>query len=481
MLSCEQLHQQLCPSSSRSSTATRAAFAFTALGALFSACSTTAYERGAWQRINTAERRTPDPRPTQSAADRRGPPDPGTAGFDGSLAGYVAHAVQHNPSLRAAFEDWRAAVHSIARARRLPEPTLGYGVFLRRIETRVGPQRQRFSLRQMVPWPGVLTAAADAAAGAAAAAESRFEARGLAVRQGVAEAYWALWLVRRTRVIKREQRELLIQLAALVRSRIEVGRAQLADAAQIDLEVSRLDDVLAGLDQREERARATLIEIVGGSAEIPTPTSEKAPGPALPQADVASLRASARNHPEVLQHRAMAEASDHRVRRARAEGLPSVVLGVDYIETGEAATSAVEDSGKDAVAVSVAISLPLWRNSYRREADSAAARAAAARARRRAAENRADAEVDRVLADVRNSARRIDLYRKTLIPQGDTVYAAVIGAYQSGTSSLASALIAQKNALEMRIQHASAQAEHARAWARLEALAGHQITHEENP
>ncbi len=82
---------------------------------------------------------------------------PDAPALDGSPEGYVQYALAHHPGLQASWQRWRAATHRIARERRLPMPTLTYGVFIREAETRVGPQRHRLSVRQRFPWPGELT------------------------------------------------------------------------------------------------------------------------------------------------------------------------------------------------------------------------------------------------------------------------------------------------------------------------------------
>ena len=451
------------------------------------ACATTAYERGVWQRLEAVEKRTgPASRPAAPVAPGSHHHGAETAGHqallaDGTLDSYLSYAAAHSPVLEAHFEDWRAAVHAIARSRRWPEPQLTYGLFLRQVETRVGPQRQRFGLRQMIPWPATLQAAADAAASAALAAERRFEAEGLALESRVAEAYWGLWQVQRTRAIRVEQRALLDQLAAMIRTRIEIGKASLADAAQLDLAIARLDDSLLLLDEDRHHGAAELRAVIGAPPDQAIPVVDSEPVIAVPAMTPAELRVSARSHPLITGHEAVAEMGEHDARRARAMGWPGLTLGLDYIDVGPATVGDQPDSGKDAVIATIGLSLPLWRGSYRSEARSAEARAAAARARQRAAVQHADSGIHHASTHVAATARRVRLYQRTLLPQSDTVYEAVIGAYQTGAAPLADALAAQRSILELRIQHVTAQADHARAWARLEAIVGREIARTEAP
>lgn len=398
----------------------------------------------------------------------------------GSLDSYVAYAMKRNPELRAAFEHWRATVHQIATTRRLPEPTLSYGLFVRRVETRVGPQRHRFSLRQMIPWPSKLRTAADAATAEASAAEQRFRAGALAIRRRVAAAYWAVWLIDRENGIKHKQRTLLRALSAAVRARVEIGKASLAELNQVDLSVSRLSDALKSLAARRRSARARLIDVIGAPADLPTPIKGSEPGKGLPHEQRAELERLALAHPAITALGFKATAELEKARHARTGGLPNIMLGLDYIETGPAAMAGVTDSGKDPVIVSIGLSLPLWRGSYDEQEAAARARAASWTATGRAARNKAIAGLHATLARLEDADRRIDTYRKTLIPQAETVYGAVTGTFQTGASSLANVLIAERDLLTLRLGLVRARADHATAWAALEHIVGRALAPKES-
>ncbi len=138
----------------------------------------------------------------------------------GTLGSYLAHALEQSPEVRAAFSQWKADVHRIARARRLPEPTLSFGYFIRSVETRVGPQRARVGLQQAFPWPTKLSAGADSAAAEAQVAEKKFQSRALAVRRVVTDAYYHLWMIRETRKIHEDHLIVLRGLAETTRARL---------------------------------------------------------------------------------------------------------------------------------------------------------------------------------------------------------------------------------------------------------------------
>ena len=397
------------------------------------------------------------------------------ADFDGSPEAYVEYALAHDRSLRASWERWRAATHRIASERRLPMPSITYGGFVSSVETRVGPQRHRLSVRQSFPWPGVLTAGADAAAMQARVMQREFEAAALEVRARVLTAYWRLWAVRGVRAIQAEQAELLEALSEAARARLTIGKASLADVQQLDLGRARLDDAILGLDEAEHEAAAMLLASVGAPPQSETPTRAEPPELELPSQGEAQLRGGLADHPRLARWRDQAAASDLRVREARNARLPGFAFGVDWIEVGPARMPNVADSGKDAVVINVGIELPLWQSNYAQDQKAHQADAAAARAEWAAARDRAAADLAVALSSIRDSARRATLHERTLIPQAQGVLESQLGEYVSGQSELAAILLAERDLLELRLELVRIHANHAIAWAELERIAGRSV------
>jgi len=253
--------------------------------ALFSSACAGTLERGLEADLAKRERHIA---PERTEPDSNGP----TTKFGGSLEQYVAYALENSPGLRAKFDEWRASTYRIAQQRRLPEPTFTYGYYVSRVETRVGPQRHRFSLSQAFPWPTVLTAGVDSASLEAESAKRRFDAAVLTVVRRVSTAYWKLWLIERTRQVQRDQREILNYLFESARVRMEVGHSSLADIGQIQLSVSRLTDTLAGLDEREWIAAAELTAAMGAPVANAVPTASDEPPLLLPTEQSTALRAA---------------------------------------------------------------------------------------------------------------------------------------------------------------------------------------------
>lgn len=393
--------------------------------------------------------------------------------LDGSLESYLSEATRRSPSLRAAFARWRAAVERIPQARRLPEPVLGYRYLFQPLDGALGPGRHRLGVSQELPWPTRLTAGADAESAAARAAQRRFEAARLALARRVTEAWVALWRVEQVRRVLADQVQVLDALSATTRARVATGGASLADLQQVDLAGARVADRLAGLDEEQRAGEAALAAALGVEAREDLPVSWDAPlGAGLPAEDEAALREAARSHPRVEALATMAEASEDRRRAASAERLPGAMLGLEWMDQPGGA-----DGGGDmmGVEVMVGVSLPLWQGAYGAAEEEARAEATAYEADAEDAARTAEAQVGQALAAVRDAERRIALYRATLIPQAQTAYEAVVGAYQVGGATIAATLRGQEDLLELGLGLIEAQVARAVAWARLEEAVGRPV------
>lgn len=393
---------------------------------------------------------------------------------DGSVDHAVAWAVGHRPRVIAAHARWEAAVHAIAQARALPQPMVGLGVFVRSVETRVGPQQARVSLEQALPWPGGLAARGDAAALEAQAAGAALDDVALVVAAEVEAAYWALWRVRRELVLHADHQEVLAGLADSVRGRVEVGRADLADLQQLELARARLDDTVASLHAQERIAEARLRGAMGIDDATVALATSSSPAVAAVAEEAPALAARVRATPRLAAAALRAEAAEAARRAAGAARLPDLVVGADWVVTGDVVDPPmpVSDSGKDAVMARVGVRLPLWQGTVGHQVHAAEARARALDAERADGEALALAAFEQAWVEVEDSARRAELVGGTLLPQARAAYASLLGQVAAGTGTVAQVLLLQRDLLDLSLARARARAEHASAWARLEALVG---------
>lgn len=392
--------------------------------------------------------------------------------LDGTVERYVAHAVVTNPSVRVAFARWQAAVHQISPAGTLANPTVDVAVFVRSVETRVGPQQARVSLSQAFPWPTELTARRGAAASEARAAQYAFDAMVRGVSAEVERAYWDLWELRATRSTHVSHLDVVQGLSTTVGARLEVGEATLADLQQVDLSNARLADHIATMASRERMLQAQLGRAAGVTDRADMPTTSEPPPTVSPAASLDELTDLALTHPSLQVALARTEAAQQQTRVARAQRMPGFRVGADWIATGTSEMPGVTESGKDAVAARVGVTVPLWQRAGAERVRSAHSQSSVAASQAEAIRQDLIATLDPVLAQLDDSARRVSLIEGTLLPQAQATYDSLLGSLAVGQGSIVQVLLTQRDLLELTVDTHAARAQHARAWATLHDLTG---------
>lgn len=222
-----------------------------------------------------------------------------------------------------------------------------------------------------------------------------------------------------------------------------MGQASLADLQQVELSRSRLEDTLATLTSEEGARTAALRAAVGAGVDA-APTSAEPVLVELPEGELAAT-----SHPRLRSLDAMASSAEHRARAAAGQRLPDLTVGADWIVTGPARVDGVADSGKDAIALGVGMTVPLWQGAYGHDVAAARHTEASLRARRLAGQDELQAAVEATAARVRDSARRVRLVEQTLLPQAQAAYEAVLGDYAVGRAPVSQTLLAQRDLLDL--------------------------------
>ncbi len=337
----------------------------------------------------------------------------------------------------------------------------------------MGAEPHRVGAEQWFPWPTKLSAGGQAAGLEARAAQRGFEAHALELAAAVASAYWELWRAHRQQAVLRDELEVLTSLSEQIRVRLEVGRAELSDLAQIGLLISRTRDRLAGFEDTLQIASARLVWVTGAPDGTATPVSESGPAVAELDEPLAALTAAALSHPRIESLAHLSDASRRRVVEARAERLPSFGLGVDWVITGKSGgDTPPPQSGRDALALSFSVKVPLWARAYSAAENEARARGAAYRARTIAMRNELSAVVRQQVAKLRGDVRRARTYKSTLLPQAQTAFESVLNSYAAGRSRIADLLMAEKELLALRDELYIAESDYGIHLAELESVVG---------
>jgi len=287
------------------------------------------------------------------------------------LEKYQQQAAENNPGLKATYKQFEAALQRVNQQNALPDPTFSMGYFLSPVETRVGPQRAKFSLTQMFPWFGSLKAQGNAAALMADAQYQAFLEAKNKLYFKVAASYYPLYELKRWQNIEKENIEVLEANKIIAQNKFENGAGTMVDVLRVDIMLQDAQTNLEILKKKEVPLRAAFNNLLNRNVEdavlLPDTLEVK-------QFDSPLTKDSLFTDNPVLESLDFKmKASKTSALAARKQGMPKIGLGVDYMLVGKRTDmGALTDNGKDALMPMVSVSLPIFRKKYhavRKEAE----------------------------------------------------------------------------------------------------------------
>ncbi|MDH3215415.1 MAG: TolC family protein [Candidatus Krumholzibacteria bacterium] len=396
------------------------------------------------------------------------------------LEDYLAYAAKQSPALQAAFYQWKSLVERSGYTGALPDPWISYTYFIENVETRVGPQNQRFMLRQSFPWFGTLGARTDITLETANAAYQTFQSQTLKLFYQVKSAYYEYYYLGRDIAITRENLELLKFWESVARAKYRVGLKQHPDVIKAQVELGKLEDRLLTVEEMVRPVAARLRAVVNlpDTTHLPLPTEIEIEEVTVDRDSVVAQVFA--NNPDLKSLLHLIDREKAAKRLATKLSLPSFFVGVDYVQTGEAVNPTLKDSGKDPWMASAGISLPIWFGANKARTQEAEAQYRRARNNYVDAQNRLRALTEKILFEYEDALRKTRLYRDGLVPKAEQSLNANYTAYQAGETDFLDLLDAQRQLLDFQLQFERSRSNLAISRAEIELVAGIALPTSEN-
>ncbi|MBN1795112.1 MAG: TolC family protein [Sedimentisphaerales bacterium] len=392
-----------------------------------------------------------------------------------TLSDYIRYALLNNPEVESYFQGWKAALEQVPQAKALDDPKFTYSYFVEEVETRVGPQRQKFGIMQVFPWFGEIEARGDAATAKANAAGQRYETAKLKLFQQVKDAYYEFAYLATAIDIAKENLELLKHFEEVARTKYRASTATHPDIIRAQMELARLEDILKSLEKLKEPTVARLNSILNrkSDTELPWPSKEQPIEIELNRKVIIEQLITA--NPELAELNWEVEAAKAEVELAKKKFYPDIGVGVDWIQTDSAMSTGVRDSGKDPVVLMFSMNIPLWHDSYKAAERQAQANVSKYQRQKIDKQNKTIFQALQVIYDIEDSKRKMDLYGNVLVSKSEELVQSSESAYRAGTIDFLSLIDAQRMLLKYQLNYHRALTDNQQNIAKLEALTGQQI------
>ncbi|WP_375587307.1 TolC family protein [Flagellimonas aurea] len=278
------------------------------------------------------------------------------------LQSYIQQAVKNNPEIQAFELRYNIAEEKVNEVNTLPDTEVSAGYFVSETETRTGAQTARFSVKQMIPWFGTITARENYAASLAEAeyVDITIAKRKLAL--SVSQSYYRLYSIRARQRVLGENIALLDTYERLALTSLEVGNASAVDVLRLQIRQNELVERKEVLGQDFLAEQSVFNNLLNRDESMEVEVFDSL---GLPSVDPMVSLQDLNVHPELLKYDELYESVEQGEFLNQKESLPDLGFGVDYVAVTERPNMDFNDNGKDILMPMVSLSIPIFNNRYK--------------------------------------------------------------------------------------------------------------------
>lgn len=275
------------------------------------------------------------------------------------LQAYIQEAETNNPQVQAFDLKYNIAQEKENEVNTLPNTSVSAGYFLIEPETRTGAQRARFSVSQMLPWFGTITARQNYAVSMANVdyVEIVIAKRKLAL--AVAQSYYQLYTIGNKQKVLDQNIQLLKTYERLALTSVEVGKASAVDVLKLQIRQNEMHQQRMVLEQDYNSEKTNFNNLLNRNETISIDVITEL---TIPQEDPIHIGNGLELNPEILKYNEMYESIVQSELLNKKDGAPNIGFGLDYIPIQERPDMSFDDNGKDIVMPMVNFSIPIFNN-----------------------------------------------------------------------------------------------------------------------
>ncbi|MGL1934685.1 MAG: TolC family protein [Fibrobacterales bacterium] len=272
-----------------------------------------------------------------------------------TLSGVTEEALSKGTHIEIVRQKIAMGNADVSIARSLPNPVLGYGWYGESVETKVGPQEQKFSITQKIPWLGKLKDQVDVAEVEVDKQRIELQAMQASVVYQVRIIWSEICYLTKAREINKKTHALYKNWLEKLRSDYESMRTSYSRVIKMETEVTVLQEDIFTIERKlaDQYTRLGIFlnrKMLSESFSDSLAMYAKLAGNKV-------LDSALSISPQLQENQLQREIWIEREELSKGGYFPDLAVGATYIQTGEAVGMA--GSGKDPWMLTVGISLPL--------------------------------------------------------------------------------------------------------------------------
>ncbi|MFA5159603.1 MAG: TolC family protein [Candidatus Omnitrophota bacterium] len=366
------------------------------------------------------------------------------------LQDLIQQALEKNPEILAVKAEWLASKKRILASWALPDPVGEYDFMGSMVETRTGPQKNRFVISQDVPFPAKLWEKRKIAKAESEAAYARYRALERDITDKLTRLYYELYYIDASLDTLAEVKGLLKKIEGVAQARYSNRSGTQRDVAKAETEFSMNLEKLYMLEQQRESVTAQMNALLDRDPMAAIGKVTLPGKPVLKKTLVELINLAVQNRQEIKEAEAMASKTRYSKRLAQLAYLPDMNVGFEYVRVGSGTTTESND-GKNSWMIPFKVNLPIWQNRIIPEIQEARKLEEAQKAKLLAAKNQTFFEVKDAYYRFESASKIADLYEVAVIPQAQLAFSADQAGYESNKSSFLDLLDSERVYLNARL------------------------------
>ncbi len=278
------------------------------------------------------------------------------------LQSYILEAEANNLELQALGYKNDIALEKVNEVNSLPNTELGFGFFVHETETRTGAQKLRFSVRQMMPWFGTITARQNYASTLANVEYENLVLAQRKLRLAVAQSYYILFAIQAKKDVLDDNIKLINTYETIALNAVSVGKASLVDVLKLQMRQNELNRQKELLNQASRKEETAFNHLLNRDPEMNVPLVSDL---TIPELDVLNDDDAIELHPELVKYDKLFASVTGAELVNKKESSPNLGLGIEYVSVEARSGLEIEDNGKDMLMPMLNLSIPIFSHKYK--------------------------------------------------------------------------------------------------------------------
>lgn len=360
---------------------------------------------------------------------------------------YLEIAAENSPDLQSVFYRYRAALQEVPIVGALDDPEIGFGYFVKPVETRVGAQQARVSLTQMLPWFGTLSQRKTVAATEAKIRFEEFQEQRNRLFFSVQERWYEMYFMEQSIDILKQNIQILETFESAALQNYETATGRQVDILRVQIELEELRNQLRVQMDELDVLKTDFNNLLNRDPSLEVETADQIDAVAvIPETDDLYDQILVRN-PSLQELEYRSRAKQDEITLVRKSNRPSFYVGVDYTFVSERPVE-IDDNGKDAFMLRGTVKVPIFKNKNRARVEQAQQLEKAADYAKQEQKNRLRTSLETALKDLRNADRNLTLASDVQIRYTEQAVEMLLGEYASEGAEFEEVLRMQQRLLD---------------------------------